>query len=197
MLIVAFILACLFAALLLTYNSEAMQRLDETMATALFGNEAVQLFHYFGETLLVIAAGIVIILYCLWRKKRAEALLAFSTIFIGYGINQAVKNVVARPRPLLEDQLTSYSFPSGHTMASLLLLMTLVYMLTYAKKKQLGVVLMWAVGIVYVALTGLSRVAQGRHFFTDVLAGWTLATAWLLVCLYVFQRYKKKQHRAH
>ena len=185
-----------FCIVLLTYNTSVMQRLDEAASDVLVGQHIIGLFHYLGETVFVVALGVVIVGYLLWRKKRSEALFAFLMVFGGYGINQAVKHIVERPRPNIVDQLTSYSFPSGHTMASLLWIATVLFLLTHGKKTTKRIIAMWVIGIVIAMLVGLSRVVESRHYFTDVLAGWMLAAAWLYVCLYVIKvQLEKKKKR--
>lgn len=188
--VISALLVAIFLLILATYDTASMQQLDEAASSLLFGNELVILFHYLGETIFVVALGIVIMLYFIVTKNYKEALFTFATIFVGYGINQATKFLVERPRPDIADQLTSYSFPSGHTMASMFWLVTLVFLATYAKKRSAAVVVLWVLAIAVAMLTGLSRVAESRHFFTDVLAGWALAWAWLLVCIELFLRKK-------
>jgi undecaprenyl-diphosphatase len=40
-----------------------------------------------------------------------------------------------------------------------------------------------AAAVLIVLLVGASRVYLGVHYLTDVVAGWILGLAWLLVCV--------------
>lgn len=184
----ACIYVALFCVVLLTYDTSFMQRLDEAVSNVLVGQHIIGLFHYLGETMFVVMLALVVICYLVWRKQHSEALFAFLMVFGGYGINQVVKHIVERPRPDIVDQLNSYSFPSGHTMASLLWIAMVLFLLTHGKKTTKRIVAMWVIGIVIAMLVGLSRVVESRHYFTDVLAGWMLASAWLHVCIAMFRR---------
>ncbi len=70
------------------------------------------------------------------------------------------------------------SFPSGHSMFALLALGLLGYMLV---PKMPSLFWKWAVAIVTVLLilfVGFSRVFEGGHYLSDVLAGYALGLAW-------------------
>ncbi|PZA06679.1 MULTISPECIES: phosphatase PAP2 family protein [unclassified Meiothermus] len=96
-------------------------------------------------------------------------------------LNQASKLFFARTRPHLFPQLTpehDYSFPSGHTMASLALVLALYTLLAprfpRAARWVLGLGLPWAL------LVGLSRLYLQVHYPSDVLAGWALSFLWVV-----------------
>lgn len=65
-------------------------------------------------------------------------------------------------------QLSSNSFPSGHTTASFTLF---CYLTLISKNKKMG----YVYGVIAV-LIGYSRVYLSQHFFEDVLAGATIGT---------------------
>ncbi|GIW35181.1 phosphatase PAP2 family protein [Meiothermus sp.] len=95
-------------------------------------------------------------------------------------LNQAAKLFFARARPHLFPQLTpehDYSFPSGHTMASLALVLALYALLMprfpHVARWLLGLGLPWAL------LVGLSRLYLQVHYPSDVLAGWALSFLWV------------------
>lgn len=94
------------------------------------------------------------------------------------GLNLAGKYFFARPRPHLFPQLApehDFSFPSGHTMASLALVLGLFWLLEgdpKASRLALLLGLPWALGV------ALSRLYLQVHYPSDVLAGWALTLAW-------------------
>ncbi|GAB5602278.1 hypothetical protein FJNA_08030 [Thermus sp. FJN-A] len=95
-------------------------------------------------------------------------------------LNLTGKYLFARPRPHLFPQLApehDFSFPSGHTMASLALVLGLYWLWEGKGRKAhwaLGLGLPWAF------LVALSRLYLQVHYPSDVLAGWALTAAWFL-----------------
>ena len=102
-------------------------------------------------------------------------MLGFVVFTYGFSlvVNRVLKHLVERPRPEVVDQLTSYSMPSGHTMASLTFAVVTIYLWKKIVNKyndSVSIVL-----ILSAVLCGLSRIADERHFFSDVLVGWCLS----------------------
>lgn len=112
----------------------------------------------------------------------------------GQLLNVFVKNLVDRERPELEDQLLSFSFPSGHAMAGTIYLLTLAYFLTeetYDRKKN---AIIWTSAIILIILIGLSRVANIHHYGSDVVAGWALGYSWFALVMWWYE-YRKRQFK--
>jgi undecaprenyl-diphosphatase len=134
-----------------------------------------------GIALLTVAA--LIILALLHRHRDALFVAAAGA---GSGILQLVtKLAIERPRPsvfLPLTQVTSYSYPSGHAMASATLALTLLVVCWRTRWR-------WAVlfgGAVYAPAVAFSRLYLGVHYPSDILAGWSLAVAWLVALHLVF-----------
>ena len=184
----------LYVWISLTYDSSPfLVELDETMSNLLFGNEFITLFHYIGDTGFVVLITICLLLF-LWLRKQNYRAMLFALLAIAGGttINQALKAHYARPRPEIVDQLSSYSFPSGHSMMSVLYLFTLAYIFSELSRNQRRKAIYWLGAIVLFILIGLSRVAEGRHFATDVLGGWSLGIVWFTICVFWYENRKRK-----
>lgn len=97
-------------------------------------------------------------------------------------LDQLLKQLFARPRPVFEHPLvleTSYSFPSGHAMVSLVVYGVLAYFVVLALRTwraRTAVVLGTAL---LVLLIGISRLFLGVHYFSDVVAGFAAGGVWL------------------
>jgi undecaprenyl-diphosphatase len=123
-----------------------------------------------------------------WRAhRRAARLLVFS--FVGAGVlNQLLKWTWQRQRPARFDALypiDSFSFPSGHAMLSMACWLAGAFVATRlvarAERARRWDRLVWWLGGALVAGVGLSRVYLQVHYATDVIAGWALGAAWVLL----------------
>jgi undecaprenyl-diphosphatase len=83
-----------------------------------------------------------------------------------------------------------YSFPSGHASnATLAAGVLLLVFLPFAGRGAARAAL-WAAALLITVLTGLSRVALGVHFASDVLGGWLLAVAVLAATTAAFTSWR-------
>jgi len=92
-----------------------------------------------------------------------------------------------RPRPPTAlDFLShlSWSFPSGHSMGSLIAYGMVAYLVVLAlmprRGLQAGVV---AAATLLVLSIGLSRMYLGVHYFSDVMGGFAAGVLWLSACI--------------
>ncbi len=186
-----------FFVLRVTYQSETIQNFDTKMADILFGNRLIEVFHYIGEPLFVVSIAIVLMVYLAWKMKNYRGLVfVLLTFAAGNILNQLLKKWVQRPRPEIEDQLTSFSFPSGHSMSGILYLFATAYILSENNKKVRKIQL-WVGAIVLTILIGMSRVAGARHFASDVLAGWSVGFTWFIICVIWYERRKRVIQKAN
>ncbi len=123
--------------------------------------------------------------YLLLRRHWGWALLLALSIGGGGALTSLLKGVFQRPRPDLVphlDVVTSYSFPSGHAMASAIIYLTLGALLTRLVEEKRVKFYFLAVALLLTALVGISRVYVGVHYPTDVLAGWSAGMIWASLC---------------
>lgn len=124
---------------------------------------------------------VLVVALLLGRRQFAMALL-FAAVLIAVTLGvDAIKDLVARPRPA--DPLVpayGYSFPSGHAFTSTVSF-GLLGIVAWRSDLPLGARRLIAAGAAVMALViGCSRVGLGVHYPTDVSAGWLGGSAVLL-----------------
>jgi len=123
--------------------------------------------------------------YLLLLGKRGAALLVLLSVGGVMILSSLLKLGIARARPDLVphgDIVFTGSFPSGHSMLSAVVYLTLGALLArFAARRRLKAYPL-LVAIVLTLLIGSSRVYLGVHWPTDVLAGWCIGAAWASVC---------------
>lgn len=141
-----------------------------------------------GAVLLPVVVGLGLRLG-LGVAHRRRALGFFALAVVGSGLlNLAAKLLLARPRPALWVSAapeTSFSFPSGHSMAAAALAAALAFVLWPTRWRWPAVVAgaAWAMGM------GWSRLYLGVHYPSDVLAGWAGALGWVAGLHLLLARY--------
>lgn len=138
-----------------------------------------------GVALGILAAGTGVILAV---RRRWFVLAVWIAAFVGVGlIDASLKLLFRRPRPPgAAEYLSSmsWSFPSGHSMSSLVGYGMLAYLLvlTFAPRRtiQIGVIV---ATICLVLAIGISRMSLGVHYFSDVMGGYAAGTLWLSICI--------------
>ena len=136
---------------------------------------------------------IIVCIFIIIKNKWYFYILSSSYLLSGIVVF-ITKILVARPRPLeaLIKIPSSYSFPSGHTLTSLIFYMTLFYLMTEKSNKLIRITfgLLFCFLIVVVAF---SRVCLGVHFFSDVVGGFILGMPCLLCCINIIEKNFKEK----
>lgn len=171
-----------FAAIYLNYTSAEMVQLDHKMNELINGNQFISLFHYIGEQKFIILMMLILFAYLWIRSKNYRGMLfGLFTVGVGNVLNQLLKKWVQRERPDIPNQLESFSFPSGHAMVGLLYIFTIAYFLAEHQSNKTIRVFIWIAALILTILIGLSRIAESRHFATDVFAGWMAGYTWFIL----------------
>jgi membrane-associated phospholipid phosphatase len=148
----------------------------------------VQFFTDLGGALrlTVITVVIVTIMVVRWRSWTPPVLMAIGAS-VSVLMTVVGKQLVGRARPPLEYAVPPYemspSFPSGHTLNSTVIASLLAYLLLLHLRWLITRILSVVLAVAWFIAMGLSRVFLGYHWFTDVLAGWTLGLAWVVVVI--------------
>ena len=138
------------------------------------------------RTVTCITGGLL--LYLLWQQRFYWLTAVAAAVFGGMLLNMLLKYAFHRARPHFDDPiltLTSYSFPSGHTMMATVLYGVLAaYLLAEANDWRRRVLIILAASFL-ILLVGFSRIYLGAHYLSDVLGAMAEGLAWLSLCLTV------------
>jgi undecaprenyl-diphosphatase len=124
------------------------------------------------------------------RKHHAMWLVLVATTG-GLVISTLLKWMFSRERPQLVPHLSvvhTSSFPSGHSMLSAVVYLTLGVLLARLVPNRAAKIYFMGLAIFLSFLIGISRVYMGVHYPTDVLAGWTAGLVWATLCYIVARR---------
>jgi undecaprenyl-diphosphatase len=150
-----------------------------------------------GSIAFLTAFSLAVVGFLLLQKKRGMALFTTVAVSGGLLLSTVLKHGFNRPRPDLvphETYVMTASFPSGHSMLSAVVFLTLGGLLArYTIQKRLKVYVL-ALSILATLLVGCSRVYLGVHWPTDVLAGWTAGSSWALFCWLIALLLQKRGH---
>ncbi len=128
------------------------------------------------------------------RKYGALALLLAATLG-GLLLSALLKERFDRPRPAVvphKSLVMTSSFPSGHSLNSAVVYLTLGSLLAGLSRQRRLKVYFFSVALLLSFLVGVSRVYMGVHYPTDVLAGWCAGLAWALSCGLVARRLTRR-----
>lgn len=161
------------------YNFISKNIMNDTLSSIL------KVVTHLGGVAFIVLLGVLCFMFC----KKNRWFITFDLVGCTV-INQTIKHIVRRPRPnvlrLVEE--SGYSFPSGHSMISVAFYGLVIY---FVYKNINNKYLKWALISLLSLLIltiGFSRIYVGVHYFTDVVGGFFLALAYLIVYIYIYNK---------
>ncbi|WP_440107698.1 phosphatase PAP2 family protein [Acidovorax sp. BL-A-41-H1] len=137
-----------------------------------------------------LSAVAVAVAAALWLRQHRLLAIGWMVALAGNALlTRVLKSLFERVRPEhLHGVATAdgYSFPSGHTSASMVAFTMLAYLATRLLEPR------WHAPVVVAAAaaiftTGWSRVVLQVHYVSDVLAGWVLGGVWALCTVLIME----------
>jgi undecaprenyl-diphosphatase len=188
-LLAAVIVTVLFGMLAEEVREGETQHFDDALRMTVYGvasPRATTILHaitQLGSPLLLLPMTIVFALVFLHGRRIRAAILLTATMFGVTLLNWILKAWFQRPRPLPFFGLTmpaSYSFPSGHSLASFCFYGALAALVTARLRSPLLRALVWAGAIVIIVAVGFSRLYLGVHYASDIVGGYATGFVWVL-----------------
>ena len=156
-------------------------------ATTLGGDAIFVAITNIGSPPVMSVIALVGVVVAFIRRHRLLAFTWAAAALGGAALDYVLKTTIHRSRPEYAAAFlhgTSYSFPSGHAMGSIIGYGFLAYALTltvrWAGEHRRAV---FAAAALLTLLIGISRVYLDVHYPSDVLGGWAAGLAWLAVCV--------------
>lgn len=133
---------------------------------------------YFGGVLVVSLLSLFLLIFLSQSRKWKAVIFAGASMGGTLIMFTLLKLLFERQRPFLYNIVTesTYSFPSGHASITCALALVIVFLTWHTRYRKPAVIF----GILYVLFIGFTRLYLTVHYPTDVLAGWILATTWVL-----------------
>jgi undecaprenyl-diphosphatase len=134
----------------------------------------------------------IILLLCavIYRRSWRAATVFLVTVALSITVHSVMKVAFGRTRPGLVpwlDNADTYAYPSGHAAGVMVVL--LMGALLLGGRQSVIVALLVAVAI------GLSRIALGVHWPSDVIGGWTYGGGMAMIGYAVAQQVERPQSK--
>jgi membrane-associated phospholipid phosphatase len=149
-------------------------------------NAVMVFFTYLGNWQIIVGTAIAFAALLYMRQKWWWLISFLAAFACGEATMQLVKLGFGRSRPDLQNAIlpaAGASFPSGHTLASMVVYGTLtIYLMSRVERVPVKFTIAF-LGTLTIALVGFSRVYLGVHWPSDVLASFALGAAWIFTCM--------------
>lgn len=147
--------------------------------------EIMKFITFLGGTTVLTLLLIGSLIWLIVKRKNYWGAIFYIIAVAGGGLlNLGLKHWFGRVRPensLIVEQ--GFSYPSGHSMGSLIYYGFLGYLVIRSQRGRSLKLLLGIGFITMILLIGFSRIYLGVHYPSDVLAGFSAGTVWLLLCI--------------
>ena len=171
------------------YNQEIMQIdiLNYKIISSNTTKIAIFVTNFGSATILIIISTMLLLAI----KDKKIGLLIFLNLVIESLLNALLKNIIQRPRPegikLIIEK--GYSFPSGHSMASMAFYGFIIYLIyKYVKNKKIKWTLIVLLSILIISI-GLSRIYLGVHYTSDVIGAFLFSISYLIIYISLINKF--------
>src|SRR5215216_6532295 len=149
------------------------------------------IFGFFVGKQVILVIVTIMSIYFFYKRYWSELAMLLISSAGGSFVWNFFVTYFARPRPTEQTglEVTSISsFPSGHAMSAIICYGFLAYLLV---PKMPSLFWKWTVVVatlLIMVFDGYSRIFQGGHYLTDVLAGYALGLAWAALVYTLIER---------
>ena len=172
-----------------TFDDEIHLTVISTMSE--FMSSFMRVMTFCGSTVFMICLCAFLFFVFLLKKHKKTAFSTAGILIVSTIINNVIKWIIRRPRPVyMIVEESSFSFPSGHMMASVTLYGFLIYLISKSQMKTLYKVIFNTLLVVLIILIGTSRIYLGAHFASDILGGAMMSLSILFLFAHLDEKKK-------
>lgn len=144
---------------------------------------------FLASTKFIIMVSIIVFIIAIISKRTDLQLIIINSILSAL-VNRLTKLIFARPRPTVYPLVseTFYSFPSGHSMISVLTYGTILYLINKSNFKYK--IVFNIIIPLFILLVGISRVYLGVHYISDCVGGYLVSSIMLLLIINIKEKNK-------
>lgn len=147
-----------------------------------------------GIAIITFVFSLILVLF----RKYLLGIYLLMSVAVGYvGLNTVLKHIFQRERPsilrLVEEH--GFSFPSGHSMGSMVLFGSLLFIVFKLSKSASVRVIGVIAALTIILIIGLTRVYLGVHYPTDIVGGYTAGIVWLTISVVMFNQIEKRTQK--
>lgn len=129
-------------------------------------------------TLIILSILLIVIM----KNKKIPICISLNLI-CSFLISQFAKILFARTRPVginLIDE-AGFSYPSGHAMVSMAYYGFIAYLIYKSETKKINKIILIILLTITIITIGFSRIYLGVHYLSDVVGGFLLSIAYLMI----------------
>ncbi|MGZ6316023.1 MAG: phosphatase PAP2 family protein [Anaerolineales bacterium] len=144
------------------------------------GVDELMTFGFFLGKEMVEIIGAILVLYFLHKRYWAELAMIIVGLSGAAGVWFVLTRYFGRVRPVAQMGIVVHepSFPSGHAAHAVLCFGLLAYLFLPKMPSLFWKWVLVMAAILTMLFIGFSRVFQGGHYLSDVLAGYSVGIAW-------------------
>ncbi|MFH1917512.1 MAG: phosphatase PAP2 family protein [Nanoarchaeota archaeon] len=167
----------LIALMFIIFGKVSIDYFISKLARKMWNSSGEGFFIFIGDysrrIIVFIAITVAVFLYS--QKRRMQSLVLVLTLVAGFILEHILELIIQRGRPAIQMiQESGYSFPSGHSISSIILFSFIIYFYKDEIKNKAGRAIFIFINIFLILLAGFSRIYLNVHWFTDAIGGYAL-----------------------
>lgn len=156
-----------------------------------------------------IGAIFVFLAILIFIDKKFALIMGLGYVF-SISVNFLLKVIIARPRPYVANpnivnKLTTigYSFPSGHSVSVIFIVLAIVFLMIILHRKNKFKlydklwfrILLFVLATLIVIFTIIARMYLGQHYLSDILGGLSLGAVCFVATYFVYKKIAMKDKK--
>ena len=184
----------LFIILTISVYLNWTNAIDNAVASFILGLRNDKLTHIMtlitniGGSYCLICISIIIFIISIIRTRKPSFTIIINLVTV-FLLSQLFKLIFHRGRPndIFLTYANGYSYPSGHTMVSTAYFLVLSYLICQKIKNKTLKVFVNIISIILIILIAISRLYLGVHYLSDIIAGFLLASLYLIIAFKIIK----------